>query len=108
MTLGLLTIPQIARLYQPLDSGSMSDLEDEDDSLGTQLLPTHHSAAVAPKGGQKSARLTNVWDEREELFGIGGDSDDEDAATPRGRVAGPPPPQPATPNGVPKIFVTSS
>ncbi|KAJ7452343.1 hypothetical protein B0H11DRAFT_1741991 [Mycena galericulata] len=99
---------EIARLYQPLDSGSMSDLEDEDDSLaGTQLLPTHHSAAAAPKGGPKSARLADVWDEREELFGIGGDSDDEDAATP---VAGPPPRQPGTPNGqpVPKIFVTAS
>jgi hypothetical protein len=24
--------------------------------------------------------LSDVWDEREELFGIGGDSDDEDAA----------------------------
>ncbi|KAJ7709841.1 hypothetical protein B0H17DRAFT_1029441 [Mycena rosella] len=101
---------EIARLYQPLDSGSMSDLEDEDDA-GTQLLPTHYSAAAAPKGGPKSARITDVWDEREELFGIGGDSDDEDAATPRGRMAGPPPPsQPNTPNGqpVPKIFVTPS
>ncbi|KAJ6547626.1 hypothetical protein B0H19DRAFT_1166634 [Mycena capillaripes] len=96
---------EIARLYQPLDAGSMSDLEDEDDTL--QLLPTHHSAAPTPKGGQKGARLTDVWDEREELFGIGGDSDDEDA-TPR--VAGPPPRQPTTPNGqpVPKIFVTDS
>ncbi|KAJ7774514.1 hypothetical protein DFH07DRAFT_102042 [Mycena maculata] len=102
---------EIARLYQPLDSGSVSDFEDEDDSAGTQLLPTHHSVTTAPKSGTKSARLTNnVWDEREELFGIGGDSDDEEAATPVGRVAGPPPSQPATPNGqpVPKIFVTAS
>jgi len=100
---------EIARLYQPLDTGSMSDLEDEDDSLGTQLLPTHHSAGAAAKAGQKSTRLANVWDEREELFGIGGDSDDEEAATPGGRVAGLPPPQPATPSGqpVPKIFVTA-
>jgi len=102
---------EIARLYQPLNSGDMSDLEDEDDALlGTQLLPTHHSAA-APKGAQShkgATRLADVWDEREELFGIGGDSDDEDAATPRARPAGPPPPQPATPNGqpVPKIFVS--
>ncbi|KAJ7449873.1 hypothetical protein FB451DRAFT_1286834 [Mycena latifolia] len=104
---------EIARLYQPLDSGSMSDLEDENDEFaGTQLLPTHHSAAAAaPKGNHKSAaRLTDVWDEREELFGIGGDSDEEeDALTPRMR-AGPPPAQPDTPNGqpVPKIFVTAS
>ncbi|KAJ6596958.1 hypothetical protein DFH09DRAFT_904362 [Mycena vulgaris] len=102
---------EIARLYQPLDSGSMSDLEDDDDAFaGTQLLPTHHSTVAAPKAGHKSTRLTNVWDEREELFGIGADSDDEDAATPRGRGAPPPPSQPNSPNGqpVPKIFVTAS
>jgi hypothetical protein len=104
--------PQIARLYQPLDAGSMSDLEDDDDDDAVQLLPTHthHSSAGAPKGGQKPTRLADVWDAREELFGIGGDSDDEDAPTPR--AAGPPPPpsQPHTPNGqpVPKIFVTAS
>lgn len=106
---------EIARLYQPLDSDSMSDMEDEDDELaGTQLLPTHHSAATpTSKGGHHksaSARLTNVWDEREELFGIGGDSD-EDVSTPDGRATGlPPPSQPAMPNAqpVPKIFVTAS
>ncbi|KAJ7282943.1 hypothetical protein C8J57DRAFT_1297056 [Mycena rebaudengoi] len=100
---------EIARLYQPLDAGSMSDLEDEDDSAGTQLLPIHHSTA-APKGN-KSTRLANVWDEREDLFDIGADSDDDDPPrTPAARVAGPPPPQPETPNGhsVPKIFVTAS
>jgi len=98
---------EIARLYQPLDAGSTSDLEDEDDTL--QLLPTYHPVTTAPKGGQKAARLADVWDEREELFGIGGDSDD-DASTPTPRVAGPPPRQPNTPNGqpVPKIFVTDS
>lgn len=98
---------QIARLYQPLDSGSMSDLEDDEDDLsGTQLLPVHNYPAAAPKGAQKSVRLTNVWDEREELFGIGDDEDDDPVPTPGGR-AGPPPSQPATPN-VPKIFVTAS
>ncbi|KAJ7235465.1 hypothetical protein B0H12DRAFT_1141621 [Mycena haematopus] len=99
---------EIARLYQPLDSGSMSDLDDEDD--GVQLLPTHHSAAAAPKGGQKGAtRLTDVWDEREELFGIGGDSDDEDTATPRATRQAAPQQHPAAPDGhaVPKIFVTA-
>ncbi|KAF7363491.1 hypothetical protein MSAN_01005200 [Mycena sanguinolenta] len=97
---------EIARLYQPLDSGSMSDLEDEDD--GVQLLPTHHSGAAAPKGGQKgSTRLTDVWDEREELFGIGGDSDDEDSATPRPVPARQPAPQQHPASPVPKIFVTA-
>jgi len=99
---------EIARLYQPLDSGSMSDSEDEDDSFsGTQLLPTHHSGATAQKGLSKAARLTNVWDAREELFGIGGDSDDEDATSPGVRAAGPPPPQ-TNRQILPKIFVTAS
>ncbi|KAF8904424.1 hypothetical protein CPB84DRAFT_1677317 [Gymnopilus junonius] len=67
---------EIARLYQPL-SATISDLEDEEEDLGgTQLLPTHinHAAHMKPP---KFSRLTDVWDEREELFGIGGDSDDE-------------------------------
>jgi VanZ family protein len=96
---------EIARLYQPLDSGSMSDLEDEDD--GMPLLPTH-SGAAAPKGGQKGVtRLTDVWDEREELFGIGGDSDDEDAATPRVAPRQPAPQHHPDGNAVPKIFVSA-
>ncbi|KAJ7632683.1 hypothetical protein FB45DRAFT_913155 [Roridomyces roridus] len=89
---------EIARLYQPLDVGSMSDSEDEDEASGTQLLPTHNPA---PKGGAQKTHLTNVWDAREELFGIGDDEDDE-FPTP-----GPPPSQPATPN-VPKIFISAS
>jgi hypothetical protein len=86
----------------------MSDSEDEEDSFsGTQLLPTHHSGTTAQKGASKAARLTNVWDAREELFGISGDSDDEDATSPGVRAAGPPPPQTNAPIGLPKIFVTS-
>ncbi|PPR05859.1 hypothetical protein CVT26_010139 [Gymnopilus dilepis] len=68
---------EIARLYQPL-SASISDLEDEEEDSfgGTQLLPTHNNN-VAPTKQQKFPRLANVWDEREELFDIGGDSDEE-------------------------------
>ncbi|KAK7020561.1 hypothetical protein R3P38DRAFT_2970192 [Favolaschia claudopus] len=99
---------EIARLYQPLDAGSsLSDSEDDED--GVQLLPTHNSTAPTPTKGQKSApRFTDVWDEREELFGIGGDSDDEDPLTP-GVTRPPPPRQPAPPSAapVPKIFVSA-
>jgi hypothetical protein len=35
------------------------------------LLPTHHK-------NKGKIRLTDVWDEREELFGIGDESDEED------------------------------
>jgi len=99
---------EIARLYQPLDSGSLSDLEDDDTAV--QLLPTHYSAPTVPKSGHKSTRLGNVWDAREELFGIGADSDDEDATTPGARAAGQLPSQPDSSNGqsVPKIYVSAS
>lgn len=66
---------QIARLYRPLDTDAISDIEDEEENLdSTQLLTLHHGQGGA-KG--KKIRLTDVWDEREELFGVGGDSDDE-------------------------------
>ncbi|KAF9070092.1 hypothetical protein BDP27DRAFT_1420311 [Rhodocollybia butyracea] len=68
---------QIARLYRPLDMDVLSD--DEDDTAGTQLLPVHtHSQQQQNKGlPGKSIRLADVWDEREELFGVGEDSEDE-------------------------------
>ncbi|KAG6920262.1 hypothetical protein DXG01_005031 [Tephrocybe rancida] len=67
----------IARLYRPLET-SLSDLEDFEDEAGTQLLPIHSDSAPAPKGHQyKSPRLTDVWDEREEVFGVGSDDDDD-------------------------------
>jgi hypothetical protein len=65
---------QIARLYRPL-SASASDFSDDDDELsGTQLLPTHNLNVMKPG---KNARLGDVWDEHEELFGVGVESDDE-------------------------------
>ncbi|KAG6866750.1 hypothetical protein C0991_011409 [Blastosporella zonata] len=66
----------IARLYRPIDT-SLSDLEDFDNEIGTQLLPTHTDAAPAPKNNHyKSPRLADVWDEREDVFDIGSDEDD--------------------------------
>ncbi|KAF8160753.1 hypothetical protein B0H34DRAFT_350589 [Crassisporium funariophilum] len=70
---------EIARLYRPL-SATVSDMdEDEDDESGTPLLPTHHNTLEPSqfKTNIKKSRLADVWDEREELFEIGGDSDDE-------------------------------
>jgi len=67
---------EIARLYRPLDTEILSDDEDDDNS-GTQLLPTHTQSHTK---GSKSIRRPDVWDadvEREELFGIGDDSDVE-------------------------------
>ncbi|KAF7323031.1 hypothetical protein HMN09_00082900 [Mycena chlorophos] len=96
---------EIARLYQPLDAGSSSDLEDEDEDL--QLLPTHRNSQTPATKGHKSTRLADVWDEREELFGIGGDSDDEERDV---RAPLPVPSNPPAANGppVPKVYVTSA
>ncbi|EGO00105.1 hypothetical protein SERLA73DRAFT_180538 [Serpula lacrymans var. lacrymans S7.3] len=82
---------EIARLYRPLDTESVlsddEDLSEDGSGQGTQLLPTHyvtspigqgkHSASTKGKA-YKADRLADVWDEREELFGIGDDSDVED------------------------------
>ncbi|KAI0339809.1 hypothetical protein BDW22DRAFT_1360828 [Trametopsis cervina] len=74
---------EISRLYRPLnpDEDILSDDEEDDLEAGTQLLPTQSrpdatSAKAAPK-----SRLADVWDEGEELFDIGGDSDDEAGPT---------------------------
>lgn len=87
---------QISRLYRPLSASNSSlnlDSEEEDES-GTQLLPLHNKpdtppSAVFPsnknKKGKNRARpaslaLADVWDEREELFGVGDDNDEEDGS----------------------------
>ncbi|KAF8844305.1 hypothetical protein BDN67DRAFT_765193 [Paxillus ammoniavirescens] len=85
---------EIARLYRPLDTDEISDVEDYSDDeggpSGTQLLPLFNSQ---PTGGSakspflskskvhKADRLGDVWDEREELFEIGDDSDSEETVT---------------------------
>jgi hypothetical protein len=80
------------RLYRPL-SASNSSLNlpsDEEDESGTQLLPLHNKPDTPPstlfpqnknKKGKSRARsgslaLADVWDEREELFGVGEDEDE--------------------------------
>ncbi|KAJ4468113.1 hypothetical protein J3R30DRAFT_1674905 [Lentinula aciculospora] len=94
---------EISRLYRPLNTDVLSDDED-DDTPGTQLLPTHtHSQQRKGPTTNKSVRLADVWDEREELFGIGEDSDGEEEGnsiqTSRHHSADPP---------LPKITVTAS
>jgi len=74
---------EISRLYRPLSADYISDSEEED---GAQILPSHYiptnigAPRSKPNGTHKSIHnnLSDVWDEREELFGIGGDSDDEE------------------------------
>ncbi|KAI0075749.1 hypothetical protein K474DRAFT_1646117 [Panus rudis PR-1116 ss-1] len=68
---------EISRLYRPLDTDSLSESEDDLES-GMQLLPTHSDTRIKPSSkAPKSVRLADVWDEREDLFDIGDDSDEE-------------------------------
>lgn len=104
---------QIARLYRPvaLDPDDLvSSSDDEDDTQGTMLLPTHHTRSGDTDAGKSSnkegrIRLGDVWDEREELFGIGGSDDEDDFLDHPRRSTGTP--SPAQTAG-PKIVVTSS
>lgn len=81
------------------------------------LLPTHYeraglgitNAGIPAKAGR--IRLGDVWDEREELFGIG-DSDSEDDGEGGAASRSRPPRSPAVATPLqgkgPKIVVTSS
>lgn len=60
---------------------SLSDIDDyAEEDTGTQLLSTHFDSNDTASKGQnhKSTRLADVWDEREGLFDIGCDSDDDE------------------------------
>ncbi|THH28744.1 hypothetical protein EUX98_g5440 [Antrodiella citrinella] len=76
---------EISQLYRPLNT-SVESLSDGEDDLeaGTQLLPM---SDPNPQGsGPKSAtkpRLEDVWDEREELFDIGEESDEDEDRHPQ-------------------------
>lgn len=74
---------QISRLYRPLNA--QDDLSDEEDlEAGTQLLPAPIDPAATrdvAKGLAKASRLQDVWDEGEELFDIGAESEEEGEAS---------------------------
>jgi len=103
---------EISRLYQPLnDDIGLSEDDDDMEGGSTQLLPTHYQNSPSrnttkdargtggmSKSGAGQVRLENVWDEGEELFGIGDDTDDDEESNhPHSPV-----PNPDTP----KIVVT--
>lgn len=92
---------KISRLYRPLNTDYLSSDDEDDFEAGVQLLPTH-TTPRAPNHNSKSApkasRLADVWDEREELFDIGEESEGEEMSR-----SGPAPSGPG-----PKIVVTSS
>lgn len=100
---------EISRLYRPL-SGSNSSLNldsDTEDESGTQLLPLYNKPDTAPstmfpqnktrkgKGPARSESLAlgDVWDEREELFGVGEDDNDDNTSEDGGEGRTPPPPR---------------
>ncbi|PPQ98772.1 hypothetical protein CVT24_003330 [Panaeolus cyanescens] len=74
---------EISRLYRPI-TDDPSDYEDEDELTSTQLLPTHVDdvSAFKPGNSKQQYRLTDVWDEHEDVFNIGDDSEDEGQVTP--------------------------
>lgn len=83
------------------------DESDDEGSSGTQLLPLYTSQPTAQSKSKptKVNRLGDVWDEREELFGVGDDSDEEeDTHTPRPQYER----SGDTPLPPPKIIITSS
>ncbi|CDO69211.1 hypothetical protein BN946_scf185042.g113 [Trametes cinnabarina] len=87
---------EISRLYQPLDTDGLSEDEQDSDVDATQLLPLYHEPRRPSKpnragAARKAVRIADVWDEREELFDIGDESDEDEEAGSRG---GPPPPPP--------------
>jgi hypothetical protein len=78
---------QISRLYRPISaeedellSDSESELDGNDGAgRGVPLLPTHQLTKSPANKTPGQIRLGDVWDEREELFEIGDDEDEENA-----------------------------
>jgi len=66
---------EISRLYQPLDVIG----EDPEDDDGDDTLPVYYSRNQpgAQIGMNGRRRLSDVWDEREDLFNLGDDDDEE-------------------------------
>ncbi|TDL24247.1 hypothetical protein BD410DRAFT_820404 [Rickenella mellea] len=89
---------EISRLYRPISLDPDDPPESDEDEDAQMLLPLHHGGQPpSPATGNKATkdgrvRLGDVWNDSEELFGIG-DSDEEDN-TPKSAAG-------------PKIIVTS-
>lgn len=108
---------EIARLYRPLDTDDLSeDCTDDEAPIGSQLFPlfTSKPGLNSNKPGSSkskthdSRRLGDVWDEREELFGIGNDDGSSDG---EGDTPSLPPQTPRYPqrsHSPPSITITES
>jgi len=77
---------EISRLYQPVSAEEEEELFSDSDTenyassapaRGLPLLPTHNPVKPSTPKAQNHIRLGNVWDESEELFGIGEDELDD-------------------------------
>jgi len=87
---------EISRLYRPISSEYYSESDDDLGDAGTQLLPMRSQNQSRPSKPTKSTpfRLADVWDEREEVFGVGDDSEEEaDVHRPPVMSQGGPPPR---------------
>ncbi|TFL05724.1 hypothetical protein BDV98DRAFT_560535 [Pterulicium gracile] len=97
---------EIQRLYQPISTAATSresfDSDDDEAVDATQLLPLHYPPRSPAHALSKTGSLRNVWDAREEIFGIG-DSDDGDYDGPRQSQA-----KGGDAPDIPKIHVTHS
>jgi len=98
---------EIARLYQPLDQLPEDLPSDEDEPM----LPMYHAPQKQSKAAQPrqatATRLGNVWDSREEIFGIGEDEEEEEDDGGNDNVGGRKV-APAPANGAPKRSVRFS
>ncbi|KAF7980734.1 hypothetical protein HWV62_36749 [Athelia sp. TMB] len=82
---------EISRLYRPLDMEADSDGEEDRELLPSHYVPTSSEPRPPKHSKPNHNNLSDVWDEREELFGIGDESDEEDGGGNRGHAAPAPP-----------------
>lgn len=103
---------KISRLYQPLQFDA--DQEEDDIEIDeTPLLPSHFQPGAPRSTGKTGTttrsdagkvRLDNVWDEGEELFNLGDESDDDEPPSAKSSN----PHFPDEGSMAPKIVVTDS
>jgi hypothetical protein len=66
-------------------SDEIGDESEDEGTSGTQLLPLYASHPSAPSKAKpiKVNHLNDIWDEREELFGVNDSDEDEATLIPR-------------------------